>query len=130
MLFLLRSRYQVNNIFSFIWFVSFYFNWGLKSMSTRQLSNKQNTISHTERWKIHVLICGINIHKTTTQQKTKIPKISYKENTGSITVLCRAFCNVSWFMPRLTLRYWSPISCVTSLYKTNALNLIFLMLAH
>jgi len=23
-------------------------------MSTRQLSNKQNTISHTERWKIHI----------------------------------------------------------------------------
>jgi uncharacterized UBP type Zn finger protein len=43
-------------------------------MSTRQLLNKQNTFSHTEKWKIHVLIFGINIHKTTTQQKTKIQK--------------------------------------------------------
>ena len=47
-------------------------------------------------------------------KKAKYKKQSYKENTGSITLLCRAFCNVSWFMPLSTLRHWSPILCVTS----------------
>jgi len=57
--------------------------------------------------------CWISIRQRP-NKKAKYKKKSYKENTGSITLLCRAFCNVFWYMPLLTLRHWSPISCVTS----------------
>ena len=69
-------------------------------MSTRQLSNKQSTISHTERWKIHVLIFGIDIHKTTTQQKSKIPKKNPIKRTLGVlfysagrSVMCLDLCH-------------------------------------